>query len=120
MRASQPLDSDDDDFFSFDASDLAPEPVGLDTGERPVPPRLGLLAGLSTEEFDAVARAAQLKHHEPGTELVSQGDSADRFFILVDGRVRVVRDGTTIAELGPGSFFGEGVLHRGGRRTATV
>jgi CRP-like cAMP-binding protein len=39
--------------------------------------------------------------------IARQGEIGTGFFIVVSGGVRVVRDGETIAELGPGSFFGE-------------
>jgi CRP/FNR family cyclic AMP-dependent transcriptional regulator len=39
--------------------------------------------------------------------IARQGEIGTGFFIVVSGAVRVVRDGETIAELGPGQFFGE-------------
>ncbi len=39
--------------------------------------------------------------------IARQGEIGTGFFIVVSGAVRVVRDGDTIAELGPGQFFGE-------------
>lgn len=39
--------------------------------------------------------------------IARQGEIGTGFFIVVSGRVRVIRDGDTIAELGPGTFFGE-------------
>ncbi|HEX5241125.1 MAG TPA: cyclic nucleotide-binding domain-containing protein, partial [Candidatus Limnocylindrales bacterium] len=36
-----------------------------------------------------------------------QGEIGTGFFVVIDGRVRVVRDGSLIATLGPGEFFGE-------------
>ena len=111
------FDFDDDFFGSGDADPFAPEPA-LGEGPPPVPPRLGLLAALSTEEFDLVARSATLKHVEPGTVVFAQGDEADRFFILVDGEVTVERDGAAIAKIQPGEFFGESALLVGGKRSA--
>lgn len=116
------MDSQDDDnvddFFQFGAGDLDPEPV-TDIKLR-VPPRLGLLAKLSIEEFDDVARAAQLKFFEADKVVFEQGDTADRFFILVDGQVSVIRDGETVATLKDGAFFGESALFVHGVRTAGV
>lgn len=61
---------------------------------------------------------------EPGDVVIRQGDPADKFFIIVDGKVEVLRedDGETrkLAELGPGEFFGEIALMRDMARTATV
>jgi CRP-like cAMP-binding protein len=39
--------------------------------------------------------------------IARQGEIGTGFFIVVSGAVRVVRDGETIADLGPGQFFGE-------------
>lgn len=39
--------------------------------------------------------------------LARQGEIGTGFFIVVSGGVRVVRDGETLAQLGPGDFFGE-------------
>ncbi len=39
--------------------------------------------------------------------IARQGEIGTGFFIVVSGSVRVIRDGDTLAELGPGAFFGE-------------
>jgi nitroimidazol reductase NimA-like FMN-containing flavoprotein (pyridoxamine 5'-phosphate oxidase superfamily) len=61
---------------------------------------------------------------EPGDVIIRQGDPADKFFIIVDGKVEVLREdgGETrkLAELAPGEFFGEIALMRDLSRTATV
>lgn len=115
MDASDP--AIDDDFFQSTpaASEHAPN-----FEKRPVPPRLGLLAELSDEEFDVVARAAKLSSVAAGSVVFRQGDDADRFFILVDGGVEVERGGELLATLGPGAFFGESALLVRGRRSAMV
>jgi CRP-like cAMP-binding protein len=79
-----------------------------------------MLAELSDDEFDQVARSAKLAMVEPDTIVFRQGDDADRFFILVDGGVEVERDGEVLATLGPGAFFGESALLVRGVRSATV
>jgi CRP-like cAMP-binding protein len=42
------------------------------------------------------------------------------FFIIAAGMVRVVRDGKTLADLGPGDFFGELSVLDGKPRNAQV
>jgi CRP-like cAMP-binding protein len=49
-----------------------------------------------------------------------QGDIGTGFFVIVDGGVRVVRGGETIATLGPGDFFGELSVLDGKPRNAQV
>jgi CRP-like cAMP-binding protein len=55
-----------------------------------------------------------------GKQLAEEGEYAYDLFIIKDGTAEVVQDGRTVAELGPGEFFGEmGVLEKA-RRNATV
>jgi CRP-like cAMP-binding protein len=55
-----------------------------------------------------------------GKHLVDQGDYAYNLFVIEDGKAEVFQDGNSVAELGPGDFFGEmGVLEKA-QRNATV
>jgi voltage-gated potassium channel len=79
-----------------------------------------LFADLAESERELAARWADEIDVEPGQVLVTQGDSAYEFFVIAEGTAEVVRDGTTVAELGPGEFFGEIALLETERRNATV
>jgi CRP-like cAMP-binding protein len=82
--------------------------------------RLGVLKGMSQADLDFVLRSSEQRHYPSATTLFDQGDDGDRFFVLLDGRVAVERDGDVIARLGPGEFFGETALLFDTPRTATV
>ena len=57
---------------------------------------------------------------EPGHHLADEGDYAYELFVIEEGTADVIQDGETVAELGPGEFFGEmGVVERA-KRNATV
>lgn len=66
-----------------------------------------------------VARLTELD--VPADRVIArQGEIGTGFFIVVSGAVRVVRDGETIAQLGPGDFFGELSVLDGRPRIAQV
>jgi ABC-type lipoprotein export system ATPase subunit len=69
----------------------------------------------------------QLEHltYEPGRLFLQQGQHVDHFFMIKSGVVEVVlcgkkRQDVTITRLGPGQFFGEIELLRGGKSIACV
>jgi CRP-like cAMP-binding protein len=55
-----------------------------------------------------------------GRVLCEQGRGGEEFFVIVEGSVRVERDGRELAVLGPGQFLGEISLIDEGPRTATA
>lgn len=64
-------------------------------------------------------------HFEPGETIFEQGDMGDFLYIIVQGKVEVIRqndDGTMhkLGELGNGEFFGEMAILNDNRRYATV
>jgi drug/metabolite transporter (DMT)-like permease len=77
-------------------------------------------AWLPSWERRVVAVLTRAVELPSGSRLVIEGDAPDGFFIIDHGRAMVIRDGRVIAKLGPGEFFGEMSLLRGGPRTATV
>jgi CRP-like cAMP-binding protein len=56
-----------------------------------------------------------------GQHLADEGEYAYDLFVIEDGTAEVIQDGKTVAELGPGEFFGEmGVLERAPRNATVV
>jgi NTE family protein len=70
----------------------------------------------------ALAREAVPRHVEAGRWLFREGDDADRLFVVLSGRLRIVvtREGEprAIRELGPGVALGELALLTGSLRSA--
>jgi CRP-like cAMP-binding protein len=79
-----------------------------------------LFSGLSSEQLSAIADIATEVDFPPGRVIARQGEIGTGFFVIVEGAVSVARDGTTIARLGSGEFFGELSLLDGGPRIAQV
>jgi hypothetical protein len=65
----------------------------------------------------AKPRTTSLK---PGAALVRQGESGQEIYLLLDGVIRVERDGNQLAEYGPGAMLGERAALEGGTRTSTL
>ena len=88
--------------------------------------RTRLLAGtrlFASVDADGLARiAARIKEVDIPAERViaRQGEIGTGFYVIVAGSARVVRDGATVAHLGPGDFFGELSVLDGRPRVAQV
>ena len=55
-----------------------------------------------------------------GTTLVRQGQAGADVYLVLDGVIRVERDGERLAEYGPGALLGERAHLEGGFRTSTL
>jgi CRP/FNR family transcriptional regulator, cyclic AMP receptor protein len=79
-----------------------------------------LFRGVGAENLAALAEKATEVEFAPRQAIVRQGEIGTGFFVVVEGRVKVVRDAQTLATLGPGEFFGELSVLDGGPRIAQV
>jgi CRP-like cAMP-binding protein len=79
-----------------------------------------LFADCSKAELRELARIADQVGLREGTVLTREGRSAREFFVIVDGTVRVTKNGRKLADLGPGSWLGEVALLTRQPRTATA
>jgi hypothetical protein len=90
------------------------------------PERIALLRSIEMFEFLTPAGLERVASHlEPlrvqrGEVVIRQGDVGDRVYLVEGGALEVRKDGTHVAELGPGSMVGEIALLRDVPRTATV
>ncbi len=79
---------------------------------------------LSHRQMREVERRAQEVVFAPGETIITRQQPVDTFFIITAGQVEVTlrnRQGETVlTRLGPGDFFGEVELTRGGRAIASV
>jgi len=89
-------------------------------------PTLPIFAGLPAPRLEAALGKMREERVTPGQVVVRQGDPADRFYVISEGRFKVTQDDGTdrparsLRELGPDDVFGEIGLLRGIPRTATV
>jgi CRP-like cAMP-binding protein len=79
-----------------------------------------LFEGLSAEELDRIANWLEPIEVPSGWYLLNQGSNPEGFFVVLEGTVRVEREGTEVGTIGAKDFFGEIALLEDDRRTATV
>jgi small-conductance mechanosensitive channel/CRP-like cAMP-binding protein len=87
--------------------------------------RVDLFASLDAAEMKTLAAGAAEQSFAVGEAVIRQGDPGTSMYVIEAGRVAVTATlgsgpPTTLAELGPGDFFGEMSLLTGAARSATV
>jgi len=79
-----------------------------------------LFDGIDAEGMDRIAAVAVQVDFPAHHVVARQGEIGTGFFVVIDGAARVIRDGETLATIGPGDFFGELSVLDGRPRTAQV
>ncbi len=79
-----------------------------------------LFTGVTPADLALVAQRAIEVDFPANRVIARQGEIGTGFFLVVDGAVRVVRDGDELAVLRPGEFFGELSVLDGLPRVAQV
>lgn len=76
---------------------------------------IDLFSGLKPEALELIAKVATEETHAQGTKIFQHGDTGDKLYLIIEGRVRISRDvpgmgEEALAVLGPGQVFGEMAL----------
>jgi CRP-like cAMP-binding protein len=79
-----------------------------------------LFDGVDADGMDRIAAVAVEVEFPADHAIARQGEIGSGFFVIVEGGARVIRDGRTVASLGPGDFFGELSVLDGQPRIAQV
>lgn len=82
--------------------------------------KIPLFDGVSDADLRRIGESARERRFDPGSAIVSAGEPGHGFYLILDGRLEVNKDGRTIRTLGPGDYFGELALIRETPRSATV
>jgi CRP-like cAMP-binding protein len=79
-----------------------------------------LFGGVTQDDLAAIGERAIEVDFPADHVIARQGEIGTGLFVVIDGAVRVVRDGAELARLGPGDFFGEMSVIDGLPRVAQV
>ena len=79
-----------------------------------------LFESLSDPDLQELASRFDERNTGEGVRLIGEGAAGYSFFILTEGSAVVTSGDATLADLGPGDFFGEIAILGDGRRSATV
>ena len=79
-----------------------------------------LFGGVTGNDLAAIADTAIEVDFPADHVIARQGEIGTGLFVVIEGTVRVVRDGEELARLGPGDFFGEMSVIDGLPRVAQV
>ena len=82
--------------------------------------RVPIFSSCTTEEIAAITSVAQEGFFQPGQIIVTQGTPGQAFYLVIAGRVEIMRDGVSLGAFGPGDFFGEMSLLDQAPRSATI
>ena len=83
--------------------------------------RVPLFAGLPKKTMQQIGTMCHRHTFDPGDEIVTQGDSSGRFYMITSGNAEVRVNGHRVNMLGAGQHFGEyAVIDREPRSASVV
>ncbi len=81
---------------------------------------LKIFEGVPQAVIKNAAAKCVIEDFEPGKDIITQGDSGDKFYVISDGECAILKDESQVSGLDAGKHFGEQALMGDPVRNATV
>lgn len=81
---------------------------------------VSLFMNIPSERLSSIATITKEVEFSKYDRIITEGDEGDSLFIIVEGRVKIIKGKDVIAELGPRDFFGEMAILDSEPRSASV
>lgn len=82
--------------------------------------KVPLFSQCTPDEIPAITAVAQENTFQADQIIVTQGTPGQAFYLIVNGRVEILRDGRSLGAFSQGDFFGEMSLLDKAPRSATI
>jgi CRP-like cAMP-binding protein len=82
--------------------------------------KVAMFADVPEKLLQRLERMARERSYNAGDDIIKQGEEGAGVFVVLEGEAEALRDGQSLATLGPGTFFGEMAFLDHYRRSATV
>ena len=82
--------------------------------------KVDLFSRLEKSDLTRIGKAAVPRKYSKGDTIVTEGEQAVAFYVVVSGKVEATKDGVAVATFGPGQCFGEMALLDGYPRSSSV
>ena len=82
--------------------------------------KVSIFSAMSADNLRKLVQVMSKSRVEAGNELIFSGKVGWGFYIIIEGKARVEKNGVTVNKLGAGDYFGEISVIDGGPRMAKV
>jgi CRP-like cAMP-binding protein len=82
--------------------------------------KVWIFSKLEKSDLSRIAKAVVPRTYAKGDTIVSEGEQAAAFFVIISGKVEVTKKGNRLNVMGAGESFGEMALLDGFPRSASV